>query len=124
MREILFRGKKEHDSEWVYGWYREDCDGKAEIISNKDYYSFYVDPETVGQFTGLMDKNKTKGFEGDIVSSGSSTGVIVFSCGKFAIRWIVNKDFWSDTILLHLPNCDIIGNRWDNPELLEVDKNA
>ncbi|MDU7339330.1 MAG: YopX family protein [Clostridium sp.] len=121
MREILFRGKRLDNGKWVQGYIFKmwECAYILWGTTNGIPNMIEVDPETVGQFTGLMNKNETKGFEGDIVSSGSSIGAIVFNCGKFAIRWIVNKDFWSDTIFVHLPSCEIIGNRWDNPELLE-----
>lgn len=132
MREILYRGKRKADGEWVYGWYREDCDGKPEIISYKDYYSFYIVPETVGQFTGVVEfsqneESETLGsniFEGDIVqiSSGYSK-----SAGNFLIIWndeisgfswkyLSEKQKFFDEEIVGMK---IIGNRWDNPELLE-----
>ena len=130
MREILFRGQRDDTKEWVYGAFVPDAlEGSNDLVSwgfirnyNRDTRKMQmleVDRETVGQFTGLTDKNKSKGFEGDIVTSGKSIGVIVFHDGRFIIDWIVNKDFWSDTIYVHLPVSKIIGNRWDNPELLE-----
>lgn len=131
MCEILFRGKKQHDGEWVYGWYREDCDAKPEIISSKDYCSYYINSETVGQFTGGVEfsrneENETLGrniFEGDIVqiSSGYSK-----STGNFLIFWndeisgfswkhLSGKQKFFDEEIVGMK---IIGNRWDNPELL------
>ena len=134
MREILFRGKRVDNGEWVYGWYAPlVCNDKTVIsyIRDKNGTDKEVIPETVGQYTGLTDKNGKKIFEGDIVSYEDcpasdyyretiiiNRGVIEFSDGAFYAteRETVDMD---DLIYNGTMDCEVIGNIHDNPELLE-----
>lgn len=135
MREILFRGK-EPQGNWVYGCSTQSANNFCISINTEDGCMFaYVKPETVGQYTGLTDKNGKKIFEGDIVTyedaeadyEGYHDNVFV-NCGEvrisawdgiyFTNRQTVDMDdlYESDTMV----DCEIIGNIHDNPELLEV----
>jgi len=159
MREILFRAKainRDTDREyrtnykngdWVYGLitkpYNEEYDFPAEMRNTDGVTSIEVDYKTIGQFTGLTDKNGTKIFEGDILQGDEypycSDGdynyyaeVVWFDdgcCGfglcthknpKSVVRGISDgncewfEDFDSD-------NWSVVGNIYDNPELIGED---
>jgi uncharacterized phage protein (TIGR01671 family) len=134
MREILFRGKRLDNGEWVEGNAfipRPSLGGETCIVvQDALFHSFCyeVNLETVGQFTGLTDKNGKKIFEGDIVHCTSWTDtanmVVIFENGEF--RMVLCERFKE-----YIPDCgfyaircyakEVIGNIHDNPELLEVD---
>ncbi len=128
MREILFRGKQKDNGEWVYGDFTRPCNivymkfGFDEALGREGefYYDDEVIPETVGQYTGLTDKNGNKIFEGDIVSmpaygGGKHITNVYFKGGKFAVNGsrYYFKDIGAKTV-------EVIGNIHDNPELLGV----
>lgn len=133
MREILFSGKRVDNGEEVIGFYfnvpehhHPDLSGKSIIISINNGLYFEVVPETVRQYTGLTDKNGTKIFEGDIVSSNKrktwiGRGKVWFGNGAF---WCGERE-WAKllrTVCLEDEQAVVIGNVHDNPELLEEDK--
>ena len=140
MREISFRGKTE-DGKWVEGNYVKAYDyGHVEsikhlIFSNSSFYGYdgYTNDEeviieTVGQFTGLTDKNGKKIFEGDIVTgrflhSLPINAVVAFRNGSFGLLWdrAGVETFDAFTSLCNIVY-EVIGNINDNPELLEVAK--
>ena len=126
MREILFRAKDCIHQQWFYGWYfytPEFTWSQHNIISAKDWMNVKtVNPETVGQYTGLTDKNGTKIFEGDICWFYGGE----YYSGSWEHNAIVAiTDITDDEQIHYLKNaeyCEIIGNVFDNPELLEGDK--
>ena len=142
MREILFRGKRLKDGKWVEGYivpyalstYEEGI----EIIStdgiNYDeldgwqpsFSGDYVNPETVGQFTGMTDKNGKEIFEGDVVAFtrvnalGWNTHRVgeVRYYDELPIFYIMAStgDAWD---WVDCENIEVIGNIFDDPELME-----
>lgn len=92
MREILFRGKRKDNGEWVEGFYCRVFHHIVHTIccfKGLTKHVFEVDPETVGQFIGLTDKNGEKIFEGDIVdilTENEETGVVVYEDGAFIVQ--------------------------------------
>lgn len=130
MREILYRAKCADDGKWVYGWYSKyaftqwplkDC-----IIPEDDAQEGYlhheqVDPATVGQFTGLTDRNGVKIFEGDVLQTYNDTTFLVEwddENGRF-LGFIIERE----RRIIYIdrePKAHVIGNIHDTPELLEV----
>lgn len=135
MREVLFRGKRIDNGEWVEGFLLKECnyatcswnlgiEYKTDRFGRFAYEVAEVNPETVGQFTGLTDKNGKKIFEGDIVKAkricngNSWTGCVVWWHGCFALQGI--KDSNNVPAIDLFRNYEVIGNIHDNPELLET----
>ena len=128
MREILFRGKDADSGLWCYGDLTFSRDRKPYIRfwAHNGYLVREVMPETVGQFTGFVDKNKKRIFEDDILASTYEEENVVHELvlwynNGWHIRW---KQAEPDVIWQQdMDRCsEIVGNIWDNPELLEVEK--
>ena len=110
MREILFRGKRLDNGEWVEGAFSpERSPYPATIFHGKfNEYGDYVDPATVGQFTGLLDKCGKRVFEGDnlsVIRHGQKYGCVVRD-----IRDMPSVMFGSS-----VTNITVVGNIHDNP---------
>ena len=142
-REILFRGKRKDDGtsdyvdEWVYGYYCpmpfsrfpcKPCIFPADTI-NSHWHGVEIIENTIGQYTGLTDKNGVKIFEGDIARfkrfKDNYVGKIIFNnkTTGFEFWWNVVVGAYGEkaTRCANLSVCDeieIIGNIHDNPELL------
>ena len=137
MRVIAFRGKRKDTGEWVYGdllqtingvMGKEACILPFEIAMTKD-----VIPETIGQFTGLLDCNGKRIYEGDIVTYTfigkgyrqrkerkiTYTGKVIFnnSDSGWAVENTAGK--YLDIHIMAIQGWEVIGNIHDNPELLK-----
>lgn len=144
MRNILFRGKRSDNGEWIEGYYAKvaDCltEKPIDLIFNLDGLLFphneiggcnEIESETIGRYTGLVDKNGVKIFEGDVVKTkfGRLCVVLQFSsrayCG-WDLRPVdtvdnilhtkapTTYDLWEDK------NLEVVGNIHDNPEFRKV----
>lgn len=135
MREILFRGKRVDNGEWVYGAYYGLCRmtnkagdfGYAHLMRQSNDEPLYrVDPETVGQFTGMYDRNGKKIFEGDIIAFRSSESIYEVAYditdAKFIILLRNGKDSFLRFYNISAYYFSVIANKWDNPELLEMEE--
>lgn len=148
MREILFRGKRIDNGEWVEGDLIQLHDGRKYIVNNRfgaciddkgnfinteEPFVCQVDPATVGQYTGLTDKNGRRIFEGDILKEDyryrgkhvlhlvgfgeSSFGTKRFVSGKLSDIFIPFDD--CENPMCAERETEVIGNVHDNPELLK-----
>lgn len=144
-REILFRGKLEYNGKWIYGDLLQYENGDVAIFGEKLSSFGYectemskrdrVIPDTIGQYTGLKDKNGNKIFEGDIVHikgdgfGGAKVGVdyhrvITFHDGTFCLslcgcKYDTHTGIYEHNGSLSIENWDVIGNVVDTPELMK-----
>lgn len=117
MREILFRAKRLADQKWIYGDFIMMLSDYPRIISNEDVKMYSVVSETVGQYIGLLDKNGTKIFEGDIVRDAETSDVGKIFFDTYTAMFVIGfettiADFNASYSL------EVIGNIYDNPELI------
>ncbi len=126
MREIIFRGKNDFTNEWYYGYLMNKpqyglC---IEFVDEKDVQNnIVVNPNTIGQFTGLTDKNGQRIFEDDIVMKRTYNGKkpmrVVFSFGCFHCGFGGGSSTASHPYTLDDKQIEVIGNIHDNPDLLK-----
>jgi len=128
MREIIFRAKRKDNGEWVYGFLTKMWGVLYIIDKCNENIAYEIIPETVGQYSGLFDKNSKMIFEGDIVKTkefgkDSGNGVnfndfdffeVIYSSAAFVVN--------NSKRMFYIPKgekYEVIGNIYDNPELLE-----
>ncbi len=136
-REIKFRGKCIDTGEWVYGYYAYHKDyGKGrdthriyEVYAESDPGAFFtnyheVDPDTVGQYTGLKDKNGTNVWEGDLLLTPERDIMVAeWQDAKIITRCVRPANpRYVNSLTFAYPVSGVIGNIYDNPELLEDGK--
>lgn len=133
MREILFRGKRTDDTGWIEGFYFQKPNPKSEDglpvyhgISDLPPFGAEVIPETVGQYTGLKDKNGKKIFEDDIVKSN----IALWGKDKYVVSFEETRGGWypfacgdgcgcCEAETISTEHVTVIGNIHDNLELAE-----
>lgn len=128
-REIIFRGFNEKNNKWIYGCYFVNR-GLHFVVTDEiqtnpltNWTDFVADPNTIGQYTGLKDKNGDKIFEGDIVTIGNNLkAVVIWFNGSFRFQdELSSKATYFDDIGVIMRDYDVqvIGNIHDNPELIK-----
>ncbi len=135
MRKILFSGKRMDNGEWVEGSLLRFTDGSAMIMpSNSMAYvpkgknvfcsaeCYEIDTETVGEYTGEKDKNGVKVFEHHIVKTKSGIGVINFDNGCFSVQDNHSRNNPALDIVMNEGEIEVIGNVFDNPDFLDMNK--
>lgn len=133
MREIIFKAKRKDNGEWVEGYYCKTTIGNDvrpsdvifvpfKVSRNEEWGWMKVDFDTICQFTELTDKNGQKIWENDILELPGEDGYFVCEWEEDTARFVMN----GDEIIVDFDNywgyqVEVIGNIFDNEELLEVE---
>lgn len=120
MREILFRGKRADTGEWIEGYFGQSIDSfiiqDYGLVAGR-FEVFKVIPETLGQYTGLTDKNGKWIYEGDLLrDSAGFIHEVYFDDGCFMRKLGLKSTLLATTHQVF----EVVGNTFDNPELLKI----
>ena len=134
MRVIKFRGKcideTTDNGKWIVGSLLQDDNGIFMIVCFVDHHEqwYRVDPDTVGQFTGIKDKNYREIYEHDLIECGRILCEVVFNShtGSFSLLEVFTQQLGSQPlgVMLDMFHASLKGNIHDNPELLKGDSNG
>lgn len=139
MRENLFHEKRKDNGKWVEGYYvpvgeyHYILTGKLELVPHFGFEHFLVIPETVGQYAESPDKNGKKIFEGDVcevtmfICKGEDKHYlceVCFDCGSFVLRERSGFDILFLDVYDFETDVEVIGNIYDNPELIGGEANG
>lgn len=116
MREILFRGKRVDNGEWVYGYVWKNPRGQYFITEHNTITMYAVIPETVGQYTGIKDKNGKGIYEGDIIRFIKENCLVIFVENDCAFRIEVDGRISTALRKAHSKDYEVIGNIHDKED--------
>ena len=120
MWEILFRGKAAYTNEWIYGSYFKEKNGMSWIYNIEESYCYIVVPDTVGQYTGLKDRSGYKIFEGDVLQDLDDGALLEAEWNEDEASFCASEiNDYCCYGANEMVCFEVIGNKWDNPELYE-----